>query len=111
MAARKQPVPVAENQMNGNLAPSGVGLGTTGLSREILRCSGVLHPPFGFPSAVIQAGVVRPFISAFIRLGTPTKTETGRIRRGRPALRNWRVVPATPWGSAARAARHAPAAA
>src|SRR5450432_3634483 len=36
MAARKHPVPVAESQMNGNLAPSGVGLTTTGLAREIL---------------------------------------------------------------------------
>src|SRR5260221_8806734 len=35
-AARKQPVPVAESQMNGNRAPSGVGLAVTGLSREIL---------------------------------------------------------------------------
>src|SRR5882724_2472242 len=35
-AARKQPVPVAESQMNGKRAPSGVGLTTTGLSREIL---------------------------------------------------------------------------
>src|SRR5260221_1034820 len=35
-AARKQPVPVAESQINGKRAPSGVGLPTTGLSREIL---------------------------------------------------------------------------
>src|SRR5215471_10332128 len=58
IAARKQPVPVAESQMKGNLAPSGVGLGTTGLSREIIRCRGVFQPPFGLPSAVTQAGVV-----------------------------------------------------
>src|SRR5215472_9955679 len=36
IAARKQPVPVAASQINGNLAPSGVGFPTTGLSREIL---------------------------------------------------------------------------
>src|SRR5262249_18800219 len=45
IAARKQPVPVAESHMKGNLAPSGVGLGTTGLSREILRWIGVSQPP------------------------------------------------------------------
>src|SRR5262249_31969420 len=48
IAARKQPVPVAESHIKGNLAPSGVGLATTGLSREILRWIGVSHPPLGF---------------------------------------------------------------
>src|SRR5215472_12128628 len=57
-AARKHPVPVAESHMKANFAPSGVGLGTTGLSREIIRCSGVFQPPLGLPSAVTQAGVV-----------------------------------------------------
>src|ERR1700704_2307771 len=68
MAARKQPVPVAESQMKGNFALSGVGFGTTGLSREIMRCSGVFHPPLGFPSAVTQAGVVWMFIQSFTGL-------------------------------------------
>src|SRR5713101_7501988 len=68
MAARKQPVPVAESQMKGNFAPSGVGFGTTGLSREIMRCSGVFHPPLGFPSAVTQEGVVWTFIQSFTGL-------------------------------------------
>src|SRR5215831_5257250 len=36
IAARKQPVPVAESQMNWKRAPSGDGLPTTGLSRETL---------------------------------------------------------------------------
>ena len=41
IAARKQPVPVAESQMNANFAPSGVGLGTTGcIARDLVvdRC-------------------------------------------------------------------------
>src|ERR1051326_5878678 len=55
-AAKKHPVPVAENQMKGNFAPSGVGFGTTGLSREIFRCKGVSQPPFGLPCAFTHAG-------------------------------------------------------
>src|SRR3954451_20195336 len=62
IAARKQPVPVAESQMNGNFAPSGVGLPTTGLSREILLWIGVSQPPLGLPSVVVHAGVVCTFI-------------------------------------------------
>jgi len=50
-------VPVAESQMK-ELRAFGRRLRKTGLVREIMRCSGVFHPPLGFPSAVTQEGVV-----------------------------------------------------
>src|SRR5579859_387286 len=86
-AARKQPVPVAESQINGKRAPSGVGFPTTGLSREILLCSGVSHPPLGLPSAVRKAGVVWTFIQVFTGLYPHRKTKTERIRKGSQALK------------------------
>src|SRR6476646_6860453 len=58
IAARKQPVPVAESQMNGKRAASGVGLATTGLSCETLLWIVVSQPPLGLPSGVVHAGVV-----------------------------------------------------
>src|SRR5260370_2885493 len=92
MAARKQPVPVAESQMKGNFAPSGVGFGTTGLSREIIRCSGVFYPPLGFPSPVTQEGVVWMFIPPFTGLYPHRDTKRERIRNGTQALETWLFV-------------------
>src|SRR5689334_110129 len=86
IAARKQPVPVAESQMNGKRAPSGVGLGTTGWAREILLWIGNSHPPLGLPSTVSQAGVVFTFIHVFTGLNPHRKTNTERIRNGSHAL-------------------------
>src|SRR5436305_8560644 len=70
IAAKKQPVPVAESQMNGKRALSGVGFATTGLSRETLPCSGVSRPFFALPfaSGVFQPGVVGVFIAVFMGL-------------------------------------------
>src|SRR5215470_19564863 len=92
IAARKQPVPVADSQMKGNLAVSGVGLGTTGLSREILRCSGVFQPPLGLPSALTQAGVVWTFIQSLTGLYPHRKTKRERIRNGTQARKTWLLV-------------------
>src|SRR5215471_1532968 len=93
MAARKQPVPVAASQINGNLAPSGVGFCVTGLSREILLWRGVVQPPFAFffPSGpvTVQAGVVLLFIQVFTGLKPHRKTNTERIRNGSQALKIW----------------------
>src|SRR5262252_3711929 len=86
IAARKQPVPVAESQMNGKRAPSGVGLGTTGWAREILLWIGSSHPPLGLPSTVNHAGVVFTFIHVFTGLNPHRKTNTERIRNGSHAL-------------------------
>src|SRR5438270_5111329 len=91
IAARKQPVPVAESQMNANLAPSGVGLVVTGLSREILLWIGVSQPPLALPSTVSQAGVVCTFIQVFTGLKPQRKTNMERIRKGSQALN---VLPA-----------------
>src|SRR5579859_2410778 len=90
-AARKQPVPVAESQMKGKRAPSGVGLATTGLSRNALLWMGVSQPPLGLPSAVRKAGVVCTFIQVFTGLKPQRNTNTERIRKGSHA---WKVRPA-----------------
>src|SRR5258708_13803549 len=92
MAARKQPVPVAESQMKGNFAPSGVGFGTTGLSRDIIRCSAVFHPPLGFPSAVHQEGRVWMFIQSFTGLYPHRKTQREMIRNGTHTLKSCPLV-------------------
>src|SRR5215471_19451343 len=93
MAAKKQPVPVAASQINGNLAPSGVGFCTTGLSREIRLWIGVVQPPFGFcfPSGpvTVQPGVVLLFIQVFTGLKPQRKTNTERIKNGSQALKTW----------------------
>src|SRR5262245_25449670 len=103
IAARKQPVPVAESQMKANFAPSGVGLGTTGASREILLCIGVAQPllSLGFPSGFLttlpsgprttQFGVVWMFIQSLTGLKPQRKTNTERIRNGNQATK---VLPA-----------------
>src|SRR5437660_1731370 len=75
-----------------NVATSGVGFETTGLSREIMRCSGVFHPPLGFPSAVTQEGVVWTFIQSFTGLYPHRKTKRERIRNGTQALKIWLLV-------------------
>src|SRR5258708_10419245 len=100
MAARKQPVPVAESHMKAKTAPSGVGLPVTGLSREIFLSMGEIQPLFvtglpalsttGLPSlskvAWVQPGVVWRFIQSLIGLCPQRKTKTERTINGIQAL-------------------------
>src|SRR6266849_10490298 len=108
MAARKQPVPVAESQMNAKIAPSGVGLTTTGWLREILLWIGVVQPltsfVTGLPSlsalVAYQCGVVWRLIQSLTGWRPQTNTKTERIRNGSHALNTWPVV----WWALAAAA-------
>src|SRR5271154_1291492 len=64
IAARKQPVPVAESQLKSYRAASGVGFATIGAAREIALCRiGTSHPggpgrTFPFAKTTLKAGVV-----------------------------------------------------
>src|SRR5208283_5963740 len=87
IAAKKQPVPVAESQLKSYLAASGVGFGTTGAAREMaLRKYGTAHPggpgrtcPLG--STTRNACVGARFISSLI-LGNPhSSTNSERIAK------------------------------
>src|SRR6266699_3079937 len=88
IAAKKQPVPVAESQLKSYRAASGVGFNTTGTAREMALCKyGTSHP--GGPGRILpsasttrKAGVVASFMASFI-LGKPQRsTNIDRIAKG-----------------------------
>src|SRR5208283_2095822 len=64
IAAKKQPVPVAESQLKSYRAASGVGFATIGAAREMALCRiGTSHPggpgrTFPFAKTTLKAGVV-----------------------------------------------------
>src|SRR2546427_969410 len=77
IAAKKQPVPVAESQLKSYRAASGVSLVTTGAARLTALCR----------NGTYQTDVVAPFIVPLNTGRPPTNTATVRIAHGIPALR------------------------
>src|SRR5437016_14356547 len=77
IAAKKQPVPVAESQLKSYRAASGVSLVTTGAARLTALCR----------NGTSQTGVVARFIAPLTAGRPHTSTKTDRIANGIQALR------------------------
>src|SRR2546426_1236148 len=82
IAAKKQPVPVAESQLKSYRAASGVSLVTTGAARVTALCS----------NGTFQIGVVARFMAPLIAGNPHTSTKTDRIANGIHALTIWPAV-------------------
>src|SRR5215472_14727119 len=88
IAARKQPVPVAESQFRSKRAGSGVGLATTGMARDTALCrNGTSHPggpgrtlPLG--SITWNDGVVAWFMASLTEGRPHSRKERERITKG-----------------------------
>src|SRR5579863_123693 len=93
IAARKQPVPVAESQLKSYRAASGVGFATTGTAREIALCKyGTFHP--GGPGRTLpsakttrNAGVVARFMASFMDGRPQRSTKRDKTAKGIHAFR------------------------
>src|SRR5881397_431959 len=72
IAAKKQPVAVAERQLNSYRATSGVSLATTGAARDTALCR----------SGTSQTGVVARFIAPLTAGRPHTSTKTERMANG-----------------------------
>src|SRR5216683_5074045 len=91
-AAKKQPVPVAVNQLKSKRAASAAGFSTTGVVRDTLACRyGQSHPggpgrtlPSGITT--LKEGVVDLFIASFTEGNPHTSTNTERMANGIQAL-------------------------
>src|SRR6266704_2380737 len=95
IAAKKQPVPVAESQLKSYRAASGVSLVTTGAARLIALCrNGTSH-----------TGVVARFIAPLTAGRPHTSTKTERMANGIQALMIWPAVCRRTPGAAVVAAR------
>src|SRR5216683_2254278 len=94
-AAKKQPVPVAVNQLKSKRAASAAGFSTTGVVRNTLACRyGQSHPGGPgrtLPSAIttLKEGVVALFITSFTAGKPHTRTNRERIAKGIQALAIW----------------------
>src|SRR5580698_2282772 len=98
IAARKQPVPVAESQLKSYRAASGVGFATTGTAREIALCRyGTSHP--GGPARTLplaittrNAGVVARFMASFMDGRPHRSTKRDKMAKGIHAFRTCPAV-------------------